>query len=697
MATNKVVETYTGGAGAAFSFAAPAGAISALFSSPNPFTLACYVQRNGAAPAVQIIGISNLRRLECNAGFQFTVGQGSDGGDPWLPFMTTTFVVPASVYTYLMGIAPATTGGNDLSAYQASDSAIFTAVGGSRSNGFPPLTVTDPASGFSQYDGYTVAWFAFWSSWTLSAAERESIRVNGPLSVPTKLVLCIANGRDYGPYALPITLSGTYTVGGPPPNTNLGGTSSDVDIFFRDTFAGTAGTTLPIHNPLWELVTDVNFTLDGVGAAVCADAGFYITRYGGTPPENSYYAAAIMQQPTGVANAGIGVRGSATQTSGIYDMYYALFLGTFLRIYRRVGGGQTLLGTVDAPASWTNREPTTLVVQIEGDPATGTQVLSVYLNGSLSPVFSSAVQSLGTDRGRPILYATVEPGEFDSALFLEYWAGTSYTNPQVPNIWFTDEFDGPINETLPQHNPVWQPSPVVLTVPVLTGGGSAYNPTTGEQAWADCTSPPPGTSCYASAVFTAPAGQFTTSGVRVRVNGQQQYLFQVYIPSTGLPLLGIWEFNTIWTILDSTNTPPASYVAGQPTKLTLQVEGDPSTGEKQTLKAYVNDDVAPTFTVTNLTPMSTVRGVTGFRLDRTGLSTDAAYASSFEAGTIYYPYTPPNEPGEAISTTPIANGIAGDYRVIASSPGLNSITFELRNGTTPIDTTTNTTLLEEMP
>lgn len=67
--------------------------------------------------------------------------------------------------------------------------------------------------------------FAYYAIWNrvLSGAELDSARTNGPLSVPSGLVLLYANGADLGPSSLAVSARSTYAAGALPPNTALGG------------------------------------------------------------------------------------------------------------------------------------------------------------------------------------------------------------------------------------------------------------------------------------------------------------------------------------------------------------------------------------------------------------------------------------------------------------------------------------------
>lgn len=72
------------------------------------------------------------------------------------------------------------------------------------------------------------AYMAIWNR-ELSEAEIAQAYADGPLSVPSGLVLCWANGQDYSTNAITPTARSTFAAGDMPPNTALG-TSAPGDI-----------------------------------------------------------------------------------------------------------------------------------------------------------------------------------------------------------------------------------------------------------------------------------------------------------------------------------------------------------------------------------------------------------------------------------------------------------------------------------
>lgn len=78
----------------------------------------------------------------------------------------------------------------------------------------------------------SVAYIARWNR-VLSLAELQQAHTDGPLSVPSGLILCWANNQDYGPNAYTPVARSTFVAGELPPNTALGGSTAPV------AFAGT--------------------------------------------------------------------------------------------------------------------------------------------------------------------------------------------------------------------------------------------------------------------------------------------------------------------------------------------------------------------------------------------------------------------------------------------------------------------------
>jgi hypothetical protein len=70
----------------------------------------------------------------------------------------------------------------------------------------------------------SVAYIARWNR-VLNSTERTSVRTNGPLSVPSGLILCWANDQDYSTNALTATARSTRVTGDTPTNDLLGNES----------------------------------------------------------------------------------------------------------------------------------------------------------------------------------------------------------------------------------------------------------------------------------------------------------------------------------------------------------------------------------------------------------------------------------------------------------------------------------------
>ncbi len=103
-----------------------------------------------------------------------------------------------------------------------------TAKDGTRTNGTGSIT-SDAANdaflmnrfGLGREFVGDIAWVAVWDR-VLSADERGSARTNGPLSVPSGLVLAWANQADLGPNGLTATTRSSFVAGGTPTSDVLG-------------------------------------------------------------------------------------------------------------------------------------------------------------------------------------------------------------------------------------------------------------------------------------------------------------------------------------------------------------------------------------------------------------------------------------------------------------------------------------------
>lgn len=84
----------------------------------------------------------------------------------------------------------------------------------------------------------SLAYLAWWNR-VLTSGEIATVMSDGPLAVPSGLLLCWANGQDYGPYALTPTARSTAVAGDIPPNTALGGSAGTDAVASGGTGTGT--------------------------------------------------------------------------------------------------------------------------------------------------------------------------------------------------------------------------------------------------------------------------------------------------------------------------------------------------------------------------------------------------------------------------------------------------------------------------
>lgn len=86
------------------------------------------------------------------------------------------------------------------------------------------------------------AYVAVWSR-VLSDAEMETVYAEGPLSVPDDLELCWANNQDYSANGITATARSTFASGDTPPNTSLGGTTTEPPVLSSPTVVSYGATT----------------------------------------------------------------------------------------------------------------------------------------------------------------------------------------------------------------------------------------------------------------------------------------------------------------------------------------------------------------------------------------------------------------------------------------------------------------------
>lgn len=98
---------------------------------------------------------------------------------------------------------------------------------GASSGGTPISSVGNPLylfnrQGLDRHYAGDIAYIARWNR-VLTLTELRQAQNDGPLSVPDGLILCWANGQDYGPSAYTPVARATLVEGELPPNTALGG------------------------------------------------------------------------------------------------------------------------------------------------------------------------------------------------------------------------------------------------------------------------------------------------------------------------------------------------------------------------------------------------------------------------------------------------------------------------------------------
>lgn len=164
-----------------------------------------------------------------------------------------------------------------------------------------------------------VAWVARWNR-VLNSTELTTVRNSGPLAVSSGLILCFANGQDYGPNAVSVSGRTTQVAGSTPTNTAMGD-SSTTTISATPGNAVAAGTTAAVNISVGATVG--NAVAAGITASV--NLGVTITAAPGNAVANGV-TAAIDAKRTITATPGNavadGVTGSITTGSIALSVSY---------------------------------------------------------------------------------------------------------------------------------------------------------------------------------------------------------------------------------------------------------------------------------------------------------------------------------------------------------------------------------------
>lgn len=121
-----------------------------------------------------------------------------------------------------------------------------------------------------------LAYAARWDR-VLSLAELEQVRTQGPLSVPTGLLACIANGQDYGPHAsienFRANVTDSSAGGDMPPIIELGGASTtpvQSDVVLQSTGAANVSRDVVLQSSGTASATTTTILTDYAGATANA-------------------------------------------------------------------------------------------------------------------------------------------------------------------------------------------------------------------------------------------------------------------------------------------------------------------------------------------------------------------------------------------------------------------------------------------
>ena len=121
-----------------------------------------------------------------------------------------------------------------------------------------------------------VGYVARWNR-VLSGAERTTVRADGPLAVPSGLILCFANGQDYSSNAVSVSGRTTQVAGSTPTNTALGPTDTTISATVGNAVA--AGITASVVNASDTTITATvgNAVANGITASVTTSSSTTIS------------------------------------------------------------------------------------------------------------------------------------------------------------------------------------------------------------------------------------------------------------------------------------------------------------------------------------------------------------------------------------------------------------------------------------
>lgn len=185
----------------------------------------------------------------------------------------------------------------------------------------------------------SIGYIAMWSR-VLNSTERSDARTNGPLTVPSGLVLCWANQQDYSTYAVTPVSRSTFAAGDFPPSNTALGSSGSASISFATTLSavfdlsGVSGSSV-----LFTSTLNSTFALTGSVSAVSGQfvSKILVNNTGSSPLASTPVVWEWRQ------GAGIGV----APTSVVYGTGTTDSTGKFTATGLPTGAGELWMATTD--------------------------------------------------------------------------------------------------------------------------------------------------------------------------------------------------------------------------------------------------------------------------------------------------------------------------------------------------------------
>lgn len=216
-----------------------------------------------------------------------------------------------------------------------------------------------------------VGYIARWNR-VLNSTERASVSADGPLTVPSGLILCWANDQDYSTNAITATARSTRVTGSTPMNTALGGSAATAT-----TLSGPSSGTTGVAST--NFTVGANGTITGTVVVTPGDAsngGTFtpttVSISSGTPTGTFTYTPAS----TGAKTISISDNGGLTDATPLsYTSNAAVTKGATLTLYN----GATLQASLTGIRAlwWDATDPT-------GAPAFATATASTDASGIMT-------------------------------------------------------------------------------------------------------------------------------------------------------------------------------------------------------------------------------------------------------------------------------------------------------------------------